>query len=58
MKLKTLTLLSKLGLMDFGTIVSHYDVNHKYYGVIDVGHFMFQFLKFRVEKQMCDYTLY
>jgi hypothetical protein len=39
-EIRDLTFLNKLGLMNFGTIVCHFGINHKHCVVIDVRHFI------------------
>jgi hypothetical protein len=42
-EIKDLCPIEQVGLMNFGTILSHSNINHKHYKVVDVGHFMLQF---------------
>jgi hypothetical protein len=43
-EIKYLCPIEQVGLMNFATILSHSNINHKHYRVVDVGHFMLQFL--------------
>jgi hypothetical protein len=42
-EIKDLCPIEQVSLMNFGTILSHSNINHKHYRVVDVGHFMLQF---------------